>query len=295
MIVSEFAPAKVNLFLAVHGPRPDGFHDLTSLVAQCRFGDTLRVELRVDGVAEDTLVCSSGELETGKGNLVRRAAEVFRRWSGEERFFHFELEKRIPIGAGLGGGSSDAVAALRAMRRLVSSQVREGEMLEMARELGSDCPLFLDGKPKLMRGRGDLIEAIPEKKERELSGRPILVLQPSFPVGTGWAYGVLRENPDHYADRRSTEALWQGYLRNDISLEDLLSNSFEGPVSQKYLGLRAMLQELRGRFGLTSLMSGSGSACFCLLGGEYGKVNAVRDSFEKWFGGYGIFIESSLS
>ena len=129
------SPAKVNLMLSVHGPREDGFHELTSVVVPLAFGD----ELRVRCADVDSLECTDASLPTGSENLVLLAAEAFRRYSGSSLYFSFFLEKRIPVGAGLGGGSGNAAVALQAMNQLAGNPLEGDVLVELAAELGSDC------------------------------------------------------------------------------------------------------------------------------------------------------------
>lgn len=268
-VVTVFAPAKINLFLAVTGRRGDGFHDLVSVVAPLDLGDTLEAE----PAAATSLTCSDPSLAVDGSNLVCRAAEAFARAAGR-RGVHvaaaFRLEKRLPVGAGLGGGSSDAVAALRALQQLSGGLLPAEELAALAAELGSDCPLFLADGPVVMRGRGERLETWPAAERARLTGRRVLVFKPGFGVATPWAYGRLAAMapasylPAPEAERRL--AAW----RADPSapLEDLLFNSFEVPVFAKHLALPALLGPLRERFGLRPLLSGSGSACFALLRGS---------------------------
>ena len=150
--ITRVAPAKLNLFLAITGRREDGFHELVSVVAPLKFGDTLRVE----PATEFSLGCDVPDVPVDGTNLVLRAAQAFAAasgWRGGARFF---IEKRIPMGAGLGGGSSNAVAALRALNVLAgpAQGLAPEALARVAAQLGSDCPLFLHDGPVVMRGRG---------------------------------------------------------------------------------------------------------------------------------------------
>ena len=152
---TEFCPAKINPYLAVTGRRGDGFHELVSVVAPISVGDTLEVTAAEAGFS---LSCDDPDLPTDGSNLVMKAAEMFRRKSGWKGGAEFRLQKRVPSGAGLGGGSSDAMGALRALNRLSGELLDPAALQEVAAEIGSDCPLFLHDGPVVMRGRGELIE-----------------------------------------------------------------------------------------------------------------------------------------
>src|SRR6478609_7570506 len=135
MDVSVFSPAKLNLFLAVTGRRADGFHDLVSLVSPLSFGDELVVEIkgqRTAGGERFTLECDHPEVPVDGSNLILRAAEAFAVVANWQGGAHFRLTKRIPVGAGLGGGSSNAAAALRALNRLAGGRLDEGQLAGVA-------------------------------------------------------------------------------------------------------------------------------------------------------------------
>jgi 4-diphosphocytidyl-2-C-methyl-D-erythritol kinase len=181
----------------------------------------------------------------------------------------FALEKRIPMGAGLGGGSSDAVAALRALNILAGPDraLARPALADLAATLGSDCPLFLADGPVIMRGRGERIEPLPESAARRLRGRRVLVFKPGFGIATPWAYGRLAATaPGSYLPAAAAEARLAAWLEaQEAAGEELLFNTMEAPAFAKFVALPTLLDQLRGEFGLQPRMSGSGSACFALL------------------------------
>ena len=143
--VTIHSPAKVNLMLSVHGRRPDSFHELTSLMVALKFGDTLTVRARASN--EDVLRCSDTTVPLGPENLVLKAASAFRARLERAGYFEFHLEKRIPVGAGLGGGSGNAVAALLAINQLLANPLDKEALRELAADLGSDCPFSSKQNP----------------------------------------------------------------------------------------------------------------------------------------------------
>lgn len=271
---SVFAPAKLNLFLAVTGRRPDGFHELESLVTPIEFGDDLTA-IRAPG--EDfSLACAAPGVPLDESNLVLRAARAFRTASGWTEGVRFVLEKRIPMGAGLGGGSSDAVAALRALNRLAGEPLGEPALERLAAQLGSDCPLFLRAGPAVMRGRGELISPVAPGPAARLRGRRILLFKPGFGISTAEAYAALARGGGrgkegggrnlHYLESAAAEARLTGWLADPgAPVENLLFNCFEPVAFAKHLALPTLLEKLRLDFGLAPLMTGSGSACFAML------------------------------
>ena len=279
--ISVFAPAKLNLFLAVTGRRADGFHDLVSLVAPLDCGDTLRLEPAA-GEA-DELVCEAPGVPTDASNLVLKAAAAWRAAGGRAPWVRFSLEKRTPAGAGMGGGSSDGVAALRGLQQLASAPLSDSTVAAIAARLGSDCPLFLAGAPTIMRGRGERLEFLSAAERARLSGRRVLVCRPGFGIETPWAYGRLVAGaPGSYMPAAKAEARLAAWCRGELELEALLANSFESVAFGKFVALPALAARLRERCGLCLHLTGSGSACFALLpesGDADGAVEQVRSAW----------------
>lgn len=274
------APAKLNLFLAITGRRADGFHDLVSVVCQLDHGDTLRAEPQASGFS---LTCDDPAVPVDGTNLVLKAATAFAArtgWSGGARFF---LEKRTPMGAGLGGGSSDGVAALRALDHL-SGGAHASVLPELASGLGSDCPLFLQTGPVVMRGRGERVAPLPETAAARLRGRRVLVFKPAFSIATPWAYGQLvKSAPASYLPSAEAEARLADWLtRKDAPAEDLLFNNMEPPAFRKFIALPVLLERLRADFGLAPRMSGSGSACFAFVGAKVDTTPIVAAIRAAW-------------
>jgi 4-diphosphocytidyl-2-C-methyl-D-erythritol kinase len=280
--VTVFSPAKINLSLAITGRRADGFHELVSVVACLDFGDSLRAERRAEG-AGATLVCGAEGVPVDGTNLVLRAAEKFAEATGWRGGVEFTLEKRIPVGAGLGGGSSNAVAALRALEQLSGVRLDAARRLELAAGLGSDCPLFWHEAPVVMRGRGERVEALPEGAAARLRGRRVLVFKPDFGVATVWAYQALAARPEWYADAGAEEARLAAWVADgEAPAERLLANTLERPVFAKWVALPALIAWLRERHGVMARMSGSGSACFVLLKAgtdEAGLIGSIREAW----------------
>lgn len=280
--LTVFAPAKLNLFLAVTGRRADGFHDLVSVVTPLDWGDALTAT----PAARFSLTCSDPAVPIDDSNLVLRAAAAFGAATGWSGGAAFHLEKRIPMGAGLGGGSSDAVAALRALARLADSAgaLAPDRLATVAAGLGSDCPLFLSDGPVVLRGRGERVQPLPAAAARRLRGRRVLVFKPAFGIATPWAYGRLAaQAPAGYLPADEAEARLERWLSDPAAAaETLLFNNMEPPAFSKFVALPVLLDELRARFGLAPRMSGSGSACFTLLDEQTDPapvVAAVRDAW----------------
>lgn len=259
-----FAPAKINLMLAVTGVRPDGFHNLVSLVAPLDFGDHVWLETPA-GLAGDELRCDFPGVPADGTNLVMKAAAAFRREHPATPFVRFTLDKRTPHGAGLGGGSSDAAAALRLLNDATGRPFDVARLGELAAELGSDCPLFLSGAPVVMRGRGERVEHLSAAETAALSGRRLLLFKPAFGVSTVEAYRAMKADGGMYRPEPDAEAFLAAWRAAPATAPLPLFNNMESAVFAKHLALPALLDALRAKHGLAPRMSGSGSACFALL------------------------------
>ncbi len=248
------APAKLNLSLRILGRRDDGFHELESLMVRLpRLADRLTVE----AAGEDEFRCDAEGVPVDATNLVVRARDRYREEAGVADGsvrLSIGLEKRIPHGAGLGGGSSDAAAMLLAMQHFHDDALSREELLELAAGLGSDVPFFLGDPVMRVRGRGEILEAVDGADAPP--SRPVLLLKPSFGVSTPDAYRHCldaRELPG--VDYRPQEFGWA-----------TLVNDLERPVFQKHLFLAEVKEWLRRQPGVEgALMSGSGSTVFAVL------------------------------
>lgn len=297
MPVSLFSPAKLNLFLAVTGRRADGFHDLVSVAAPLDFGDQLRAEDRgrwTESGAQFTLECDQPEVPVAGSNLVLKAAAAFALATGWKQQVHFHLTKRIPLGAGLGGGSSNAVGALRALNQLAGGLLDETRLAEVATTLGSDCALFLRSAPVVMRGRGEQVAGLPESAALRLRGRRVLLFKPSFGISTPWAYGRMIARGMDYLAAEQAEARLARWRDGTAPAEELLFNNMEPAAFDKYSALPLLLAELRREFGVAAAMSGSGSACFALLRDKT-ETTALADRIRACWGAESFLQEARLA
>jgi 4-diphosphocytidyl-2-C-methyl-D-erythritol kinase len=261
--VKQLAPAKINLYLHILGRRPDGFHELETLMAPISLADTLDLELAPGGIE---FSCSDPSLADAKENLVARAARLFLDEFKLETGVRIHLEKRIPVGAGLGGGSSDAAATLLALRELTGMNCPDEKLTELAARLGSDIPFFIYGLPAVCRGRGEIVEPIALRNN--FQG---LLVHPGFGVSTPWAYKTYAQNPQRGDPGRNFDGV---ILRNDL----------EPPAFSKYPWLPTVTSWFREQPGvLDSLMSGSGSSVFALTDSS-GNTQDLQSRFHAEFG-----------
>lgn len=244
------APAKINLSLRVVGKRADGFHDIETVMV----GVTLTDELGI--VIPDRpglgMTCDDPGVPTDEGNLVIQAAREFFVVTGQEPRAEFHLIKRIPWGAGLGGGSSDAAAALKLLDQAFGAGLGDARLEEIAAKVGSDVAWFIRLRPAVCRGRGEIVEPLVEPPP----ALRLILFKPPFAVPTPWAYRRWSEMRPPPACAR----IVSGFP---------LFNDLEVPVFEKYVLLRVLRDWVEEQPGVVAAaMSGSGSTIFAIMDGE---------------------------
>lgn len=266
------APAKINLGLEVLRRRADGFHDINTLFAAITLADRVTIRTGEPGRI-GCRVPAMPWLENDPTNLCVRAAALLRDAMGRTDLgVEIELEKRIPVGAGLGGGSSDAAAVLRGAPLLWEVAPSETMLMELGARLGSDVPFFLRGGIALGRSRGELLEPV-----ELLPPFHLLLLFPGIHVSTPWAYrAVARIDERPATDLVST--LRRGIDDPEILRRELV-NDFEAPVFHEHPVLVSLKERLYARGALYAAMSGSGSTIFGLFADHAGAEHA-RGEFE---------------
>ncbi|MCU0795262.1 MAG: 4-(cytidine 5'-diphospho)-2-C-methyl-D-erythritol kinase [Akkermansiaceae bacterium] len=242
------APAKLNLSLRILGKRADGFHELESVMVRLPgLADRLEIEV----ADEDHFTCNQPGVPLDGSNLVLKAVAAIREVTGNRVPLRIHLEKRVPHGAGLGGGSSDAASTLLALDQMLGSGLGMDGLMELGGKLGSDIPFFMGPAVARVRGRGEIIESGPT-----LPSLPVLLFKPGFGVATPDAYR-------RWAD--SEEIPGVGYAAQAFSWGELL-NDLERPVFSKHRFLAELKEWLRAQPGVAgALMSGSGSTVFAVL------------------------------
>lgn len=246
------APAKINLWLRILRRRDDGFHELDTRLLALDLADELTLRWAGAGEAGHLLTCSDPALPVGADNLVLKALAAMEKRTGPLPGLAIHLEKRIPHGAGLGGGSSDAAALLRGVNELAALGFSQEELAGIAAEVGSDVPFFVHGGACDVRGRGEVVEPLPSFAPR----LRVLLLKPDFPVSTPWAYRQWLDSREIPGIPYAAQRLPFGEVVNDL----------ERPVFAKYLLLADMKAWLLVRAEIAAaLMSGSGSTMFALV------------------------------
>jgi len=254
--IEELAPAKVNLDLYVTGRRADGYHELDSLTAFAAFGDRLalrehdRLELEITGPFAAAL---AGEPD----NLVLRAARRLAACAGRAAAVRIVLDKRIPVAAGLGGGSADAAATLRGLNRLWRLRLTDADLAILAAGLGADVPVCLAGRPARMRGVGERVEPWDG-----LPPLPVLLVNPNAPLATAQVFAALRTIGSQ------APRAWPPPCAPDAFLAWLRvgANHLEAPARRILPQIGAVLAMLAAQEGCAlARMSGSGATCFGLF------------------------------
>ena len=264
--ITVHAPAKINLSLRVIGKRSDGFHEVDTLMTPVRgLFDTLTFH----AADECSLSRDAAEIPVDDSNLILKATRLFEKLTKTKCLARIHLEKRIPHGAGLGGGSSDAAATLLAWNQWHGNPLDESSLHRAAAELGSDVPFFLLGKTARAGGRGEILTPAESPPLQS-----IVIFKPSFSVST----------PDAYSRWKDSLAL-PGVRYDAVELPwCTLQNDLEKPVFEKFLFLAELKNWLNSRPEVrTALMSGSGSAMFALLSDSNqadGLIQTVRDRLD---------------
>jgi 4-diphosphocytidyl-2-C-methyl-D-erythritol kinase len=246
-----FAPAKINLSFEIKGRRADGFHEIETLMTPISLSDRLTIETAADGVSGIDFTCDDPSLPTGKDNLVVRAAKLFREATKTNTGIKIALEKKIPHGAGLGGGSSDAASTLLGLNELFGTGLNDADLIGLAARLGSDVPFFVVRSAAVCRGRGEIVD--PTSLPIRFS---LLLLKPDFGVPTPWAYGRWKESRELPGVDYSSQEFQGIRFVNDL----------ERPVFEKFVLLGHLKTWLRRQPEVgVALMSGSGSTVFGVL------------------------------
>jgi 4-diphosphocytidyl-2-C-methyl-D-erythritol kinase len=243
-----FSPAKLNLFFHVLGKRIDGYHEVATIMVPISLGDWLEIEI----AEEDQFVCNDPTIPTGNDNLIWQAVNLFRQESGKAFHVAISLKKLIPIGAGLGGGSSNAATTLFALNELVGNPFSVLELSGLAAQLGSDVAFFLSLGPAFCTGRGEIIAPIPS-----FSLPHLWVAKPKCSLSTAKVYqNFLIEN----LCKRDLKMILLNYSESNY----LFFNDLEEAALRLEPSLKDLKRDLQGLGFMTVIMTGSGTAFFCL-------------------------------
>ena len=266
------SPAKINLSLWINHKRPDGYHELVTVMHTINLFDVIsflpsnRLVLNVKG---------NNSLPLDRNNLIIKACRLFKEKTGINPKVSIKLLKRIPVGAGLGGGSSNAAATLKGLNTIYGNPLSEEELYELAAELGSDVPFFLRGGLAIAYGRGEKL------KFYNPASFEILLIFPGFPCSTAEVYQKLPSIKREIAVEDAEKLIVSPLINENLSeltknMENDLEKS-ESPCVKEVLKVKEKLQEM----GLKPLMSGSGSCVFAIIEGEKPDITPLKK--EGWW------------
>jgi len=276
------SPAKVNLRLEILKKREDGYHEIRTIFQKISLHDTLHFSLsREKGIRIKT---EHPFLSTGRKNLVYQAVQSMLKRSDYRGGVDILIKKRIPLGGGLGGGSSNAATALKAIDQLLKMDLGRKELLEEGVKLGADVPFFLMGGSAIGLGIGERL--------RKITLPPLwfILIYPNFEVSTRWAYKhfVLTKTKYHFNLHK--------LLKSSKGIASLLKNDLEGVVSKKYTEIDLMKRMLLSQGAVGTLMTGSGPTVFGLFSKEEEAIEAFQPLKREVKGrGWEIFLAHSIS
>jgi len=269
--------AKVNLSLQVKGKRGDGYHEIESLIQQIDLKD--EIELRLLEEERIAFSCDRADIPTDETNLCVRAAKLLAAFSSTRLGVAIKLTKRIPHGAGLGGGSSNAAVTLLGLNRLWRLNLEPDTLLKLGAQLGSDVPFFVVGGLARVRGRGERVEPLPGQLTR-----PILLVFPRIHIDTKWAYEQLNLSLTK-SEKNITFSSFNSNNFNDVDFYKHARNDFESVVLTKFPVLAQIKEAMYANRAIYAGMSGSGSSMFGIFEDANAPSRAQR-LFEKQYDAY---------
>jgi 4-diphosphocytidyl-2-C-methyl-D-erythritol kinase len=266
------APAKINLYLRITGRRADGYHLLDSVMVPVSLCDELEIttESHTESMREPRILvtCDDPALPTDDTNLAYKAAALFCREAGVVAEISIALRKRIPFGAGLGGGSSDAAAVLKSLNLMFAQRFSERQLCALAVRLGADVPFFIPCQPARVEGIGEILTAV-----APLPPRWFVIVVPPFGVATPWAYRQFDELPP---DAGPVSADLQHLANGQWPPLSCLINDLERAVVPTHPTIQEIKERLVQAGADGALMSGSGSSVFGIFSREEQAEQAVR-------------------
>jgi 4-diphosphocytidyl-2-C-methyl-D-erythritol kinase len=270
LILQISVPAKINLWLEVVAKREDGYHDISSLMLPVSVYDNIRLDVTLGG-SHISITCDQPEIPSDDRNLAWRAADLYVKSCAIQAGIHIHLEKHIPSGAGLGGGSSDAGGVLVALNSLFQNAVPHCELERLALRLGADVPFFLHAKPALATGIGEKLEFAGDTPDY-----PLLLIKPPVSVPTAWVYQNLSLTKGGAKIKLSSLSAhpWQ--------IQELIQNDLESVTVPRYPVIADLKQWLLGQGAMAASMSGSGPTVFGIFKTRQAVAAAEIDAKRDW-------------
>lgn len=274
--------AKINLGLNILGKREDGFHEIETIFQQIDLKDEIEFKTKEEPVIE--FFCDSLEIPTGNDNLCVHAAKLLKETMGVQKGVEIVLKKTIPIGAGLGGGSSNGAVVLLGLNKLWNLKLKPKQLQNLACQLGSDVPFFIQGGTALACGRGEILRTLNFKNDFT-----ILIVFPGFQISTKSIYRQMNLNLT--IKKKSIKLRYfEGQDLKDVGICNLLKNDLEKIVFKKYPILAAIKEQLYSKNAIYASMSGSGSALF----GIFREKSEALEVKKLYINHYPIFITQPI-
>ena len=252
--------AKLNLGLYILEKREDGFHSIESIFQTISLKDLLYFKLGGEGIR---IKSNNPNLPEGPSNLIYKAANFFKDIERKKTGIEIKIDKKIPIGAGLGGGSSNAAVTLLTLNRLFKYPKKFEELMKNAKSLGSDVPFFLKGGTALVKGRGENI-----KWEKDIPRLDFLLAIPSFSISTKDAYQMWDDKQKQDLTNEDLSLILHKMQEGEKEILRKLRNSFEGVILREYPQLKYAMKKLNGFKPINVLLSGSGPTVYAICGSE---------------------------
>ena len=242
--------SKVNIGLKVLSQRDDGYHNIYTIFQELNFGDSIDIEKRDHGFK---LIANVDWIPTNKSNICYKAYTEIKKEFSEVKGIHIKIDKKIPIGSGLGGGSANAAALLKGIKNIYKLEVTESKLEEIGGEVGADVPFFIRGKTQLGEGIGDKLTQLP----KAIIGTYLLVI-PKISIRTEWAYSVIKNR----LNNQNKNAKFSSFINEDYSSLQIFENDFEQIVIPAYPEIGAIKSKLLNLGARFASLSGSGSTVY---------------------------------
>ena len=242
--------SKVNIGLKVLSQRDDGYHNIYTIFQELNFGDSIDIEKRDHGFK---IIANVDWVPTNKSNICYKAYTEIKKEFSEVKGIHIKIDKKIPIGSGLGGGSANAAALLKGIKNIYKLEVTESKLEEIGGEVGADVPFFIRGKTQLGEGIGDKLTQLP----KAIIGTYLLVI-PKISIRTEWAYSVIKNR----LNNQNKNAKFSSFINEDYSSLQIFENDFEQIVIPAYPEIGAIKSKLLNLGARFASLSGSGSTVY---------------------------------
>ncbi len=266
------APAKINLTLDVTGKREDGYHDVRMIMETVSLYDTINIK-KSDKIS---LKCNLSYVPTDEKNIAFKAALLFFEKTGIKGGADIDIFKRIPVAAGMAGGSTDGAAVLKGLNKIYNSPLNRDELYEIASKLGADVPYCIDGRPALAEGIGDILTPLGDMPKTY-----VLLIKPGISLSTKWVYSQLDASKINV--RPNTDGAILDLKAGDIySLSKKMYNVLEEVSAEKYSVIKEIKNKILHLGALGSIMSGSGPTVFGLFDDEQKAIKAKNALYSQY-------------